>query len=250
MIARKSSISCDGVPSGVRACRCTITPPSSTTRRASAAYSAGVYGIAGHCSREASAPDMAQVRMTGSSIGAEAIAASRCARPCRRTSRGRRGRAGRRRCRRRPGTSRRRSRRRSPAVPSNANGSASASRMRSTESCTAPERPPRSVSTTTNSSPPSRATRSRSRTQRAQPARDLAQRLVARRVPVRVVDRLEAVEVEHQRARPSATARRPAPARPRACAPARAGWRGRSAGRCRPRGACAGPARRAAVTSS
>ena len=42
VIARKSSIACDGAPSGVRACRWTITPPSSTTRRASAAYSAGV----------------------------------------------------------------------------------------------------------------------------------------------------------------------------------------------------------------
>ena len=42
VIARKSSISCDGLPSGVRAWRCTITPPSSATRRASAAYSAGV----------------------------------------------------------------------------------------------------------------------------------------------------------------------------------------------------------------
>src|SRR3954471_21053465 len=43
------------------------TPPSSTIRRASAAYSCGVYGIAGHCSRFASAPEMAQVMITGSS---------------------------------------------------------------------------------------------------------------------------------------------------------------------------------------
>ena len=44
-----------------------MLPPSSTIRRASAAYSSGVYGIAGHCSRLATAPEMAQVRMTGSS---------------------------------------------------------------------------------------------------------------------------------------------------------------------------------------
>src|ERR1700749_3545107 len=43
------------------------TPPSSTIRRASAAYSAGVYGIAGHWSRLAIAPEMAQVMMAGSS---------------------------------------------------------------------------------------------------------------------------------------------------------------------------------------
>src|SRR3954454_304838 len=41
------------------------TPPSSTIRRASAAYSSGVYGIAGHWSRFASAPEMAQVMITG-----------------------------------------------------------------------------------------------------------------------------------------------------------------------------------------
>src|SRR3954453_10531511 len=44
-----------------------IDAPSSTARRASAAYSSGVYGIAGHCSRFATAPEMAHVRMTGSS---------------------------------------------------------------------------------------------------------------------------------------------------------------------------------------
>src|ERR1039458_2804656 len=44
-----------------------ITPPSSTIRRASAAYSAGVYGIAGHCSRLAIAPEIEQVMRTGSS---------------------------------------------------------------------------------------------------------------------------------------------------------------------------------------
>ncbi len=43
------------------------TPPSSTIRRASAAYSAGVYGIAGHCSRLASAPEIAHVITAGSS---------------------------------------------------------------------------------------------------------------------------------------------------------------------------------------
>ena len=42
-----------------------IEPPSSTIRRASAAYSSGVYGIAGHWSRLATAPEIEQVRMTG-----------------------------------------------------------------------------------------------------------------------------------------------------------------------------------------
>src|SRR5215218_8434627 len=41
--------------------------PSSTARRASAAYSSGVYGIAGHWSRLAIAPLMEQEMMTGSS---------------------------------------------------------------------------------------------------------------------------------------------------------------------------------------
>src|SRR4051794_40076600 len=44
-----------------------IEPPSSTIRRASAAYSSGVYGIAGHWSRLATAPEIEQVRITGSS---------------------------------------------------------------------------------------------------------------------------------------------------------------------------------------
>src|SRR5579875_4088581 len=44
-----------------------ITPPSSTILRASAAYSAGVYGIAGHWSRLATAPEIAQVMIAGSS---------------------------------------------------------------------------------------------------------------------------------------------------------------------------------------
>src|SRR5205823_14158179 len=43
------------------------TPPSSTIRRASAAYSSGVYGIAGHWSRFAIVPEIAQVITTGSS---------------------------------------------------------------------------------------------------------------------------------------------------------------------------------------
>src|SRR5688572_29445548 len=43
-----------------------IEPPSSTIRRASAAYSSGVYGIAGHWSRFATAPEIAHVMMTGS----------------------------------------------------------------------------------------------------------------------------------------------------------------------------------------
>ena len=81
--------------------------------------------------------------------------------------RGRRARAGPPRCRRRPGTSPRPSpRRASPRPHRTRSARVSASAMRSIESCTAPERPPRSVSTTTNSSPPSRATRSRSRTER------------------------------------------------------------------------------------
>ena len=55
-----------------------------------------------------------------------------------------------------------------------------------------------------------------------QPARDLAQRLVTRRVPVRVVDRLEAVEVEHQqpdRPRPRARPRQRGVERPLQRAP-------------------------------
>src|SRR5205809_8091716 len=67
VIARKSSISYDGTPSGVRAWMWIIEPPSSTIRRASAPYSSGVYGIAGHCSRLAIAPEMAQVMTAGSS---------------------------------------------------------------------------------------------------------------------------------------------------------------------------------------
>ena len=41
------------------------TPPSSTIRRASEAYSSGVLGIAGHCSRLASAPEIEQVMIAG-----------------------------------------------------------------------------------------------------------------------------------------------------------------------------------------
>src|ERR1700746_1663898 len=44
-----------------------ITPPSPTIRRASEAYSSGVYGIAGHCSRLAIAPEIEHVITTGSS---------------------------------------------------------------------------------------------------------------------------------------------------------------------------------------
>src|ERR687887_2660224 len=67
VMARKSSTSYDGVPSGRRAWMWIITPPSSTIRRASAPYSSGVYGMAGHCSRPATAPEIAHVMMTGSS---------------------------------------------------------------------------------------------------------------------------------------------------------------------------------------
>src|SRR3954452_15012397 len=55
-IAAKSSISYDGTPSGVRAWMWIMLAPSSTARRASSAYSSGVYGIAGHWSRLATAP--------------------------------------------------------------------------------------------------------------------------------------------------------------------------------------------------
>src|SRR5881397_980549 len=67
VMARKSSTAWLGVPSGRREWMWIITPPSAAIRRASAPYSSGVYGIAGHCSRLASAPEIAQVRITGSS---------------------------------------------------------------------------------------------------------------------------------------------------------------------------------------
>src|SRR5918994_7569589 len=67
VIARKSSISYEGVPSGVRAWMWICEPPSSTIRLASAAYSSGVYGIAGHWSRFATAPEIEQLMITGSS---------------------------------------------------------------------------------------------------------------------------------------------------------------------------------------
>src|SRR5262249_32281871 len=57
----------EGTPSGVRAWMWIWAPPSSTIRRASAAYSSGVYGIAAHWSRFATAPLMLQLRITGSS---------------------------------------------------------------------------------------------------------------------------------------------------------------------------------------
>src|SRR3954452_11103124 len=66
VIARKSSISYEGTPSGVRAWMWIIDPPSSTALRASAAYSSGVYGIAGHWSRFATAPLIELVITTGS----------------------------------------------------------------------------------------------------------------------------------------------------------------------------------------
>src|SRR5436305_4598162 len=67
VIAAKSSISYDGTPSGVRAWMWIIDAPSPTARFASAAYSSGVYGIAGHWSRFAIVPEIAQVITTGSS---------------------------------------------------------------------------------------------------------------------------------------------------------------------------------------
>src|SRR3954462_8875593 len=66
VIAWKSSISYDGVPSGLRAWMWIIDAPSSTARFASAAYSSGVYGIAGHWSRFATAPLIELVITTGS----------------------------------------------------------------------------------------------------------------------------------------------------------------------------------------
>src|SRR3954454_16409967 len=66
VIALKSSVSYDGTPSGVRAWMWIIEAPSSTTRRASSAYSSGVYGIVGHWSRFATAPLMEFVITTGS----------------------------------------------------------------------------------------------------------------------------------------------------------------------------------------
>src|SRR5215207_10024287 len=62
VIARKSSISYDGTPSCVRAWMWIIDAPSSTARLASAAYSSGVYGIAGHWSLFATAPEIDQAR--------------------------------------------------------------------------------------------------------------------------------------------------------------------------------------------
>jgi hypothetical protein len=47
-----------------------IEQPSSTARFASAAYSSGVYGMAGHWSRFATAPEIEQVTMQGSSFSA------------------------------------------------------------------------------------------------------------------------------------------------------------------------------------
>ena len=57
-----------------------------------------------------------------------------------------------------------------------------------------------SNSATTNSSPPSRATTSSVRSDLAQPAADLLQQAVADAVAQRVVDRLEAVQVDEQHA--------------------------------------------------
>src|SRR3954454_3259478 len=66
VIAANSSISYDGTPSGVRAWMWIMLAPSSTTRRASSAYSSGVYGMAGHWSRLATAPLIEFVITTGS----------------------------------------------------------------------------------------------------------------------------------------------------------------------------------------
>src|SRR5581483_6870958 len=67
VMARKSSTSNEGVPSGRRAWMWICEAPSSTARRASAAYSSGVYGIAGHWSRFAIAPEIEHEMITGSS---------------------------------------------------------------------------------------------------------------------------------------------------------------------------------------
>src|SRR5881227_1254202 len=62
----------------------TWTPPSSTIRRASAPYSSGVYGIAGHWSRLASDPEIEQVMTTGSSRlkAAPSAESGKCYFPC------------------------------------------------------------------------------------------------------------------------------------------------------------------------
>ena len=136
----------------------------------------------------------------------EAIATSRCARPCRRTSRGRRGPAGRRRCRRRPGTSRRRSRRPGEA---SVEGERLGQRLaHALDRVVHGARAPAEVGQHDDELVAAEARHEVALAHAApQPPRDLAQRRVARRVPVRVVDRLEAVEVEHHdpdRARPRA----------------------------------------------
>ena len=158
---------------------------------------------------------MAQVRMTGSLRRRRRTSAgSRCARSYPRTSGGPRAPAVA--ALSPPSLGIRRDADRGPqlhGVPSTANGSASASRTRSTVSRTAPEKPPTSVSTTTNSSPPRRATRSRSRTQpRSRRATSLSAASPAA-WPWRVVDRLEAVEVEHDD--PDRPRSRPGTAQPR-----------------------------------
>src|SRR5690242_13912652 len=87
VMAAKSSISYDGVPSGFLAWMWIIDPPSSTTRLASAAYSSGVYGMAGHWSRLATVPLMLLVIITGSlklmmelAVGSSQLAGARFAR--------------------------------------------------------------------------------------------------------------------------------------------------------------------------
>jgi hypothetical protein len=65
VIAGESPISYEGRPSGVRAWMWICEPPSSTIRRASAAYSSGVYGMAGHWSRLATVPLIEALRITG-----------------------------------------------------------------------------------------------------------------------------------------------------------------------------------------
>ncbi len=71
----------------------------------------------------------------------------------------------------------------------------------------APRSPGRPSHSSANSSPPMRASVSLSATSGAEPQRDLAEQLVAALVAERVVDELEAVDVEHEHGDRAAVAR-------------------------------------------
>ena len=93
--------------------------------------------------------------------------------------------------------------------PSSSTGRAQASSSASATNATSCS-PLTSSHTTTNSSPPSRATVSPSRTTCSNRRRELGQQLVAAAVPERVVDGLEVVEVEQQHRDHAVGAGRPA----------------------------------------